>query len=99
MKKRIYLVAFALTAVCTPLQSADWPCWRGPQHDGISRDTEATLPWTAAPKVLWERTIGPAFSAVTGIGDRVYTCGTEDDQQEETKDPANNPKDVLYNCM
>jgi len=39
------------------------------------------LPWKTSPKVLWELPTGPAFSAVTGVGDLVYTCGTEDGQQ------------------
>ena len=58
-----------------------WPCWRGPQYDGISREAGVTLPWSTEPKVLWELTTGAAFSAVTGVGDLVYTCGTEDGKQ------------------
>jgi len=73
------LIVFAVT--CTPLYGADWPCWRGPQYDGISRETGVTLPWKENPKVLWEAPVGKAFSSVTGAGDLVYTCGTEDDKQ------------------
>lgn len=72
---------FVLAVVCSPLQGADWPCFRGPQYDGISRETGVTLPWKASPTVLWELTTGPAFSSVTGVGDLVYTCGTEDGKQ------------------
>lgn len=70
-----------LAMACAPLYGADWPCWRGPQYDGISRETGVTLPWTGSPKVLWELPTGAAFSAVTGVGDLVYTCGTEEGKQ------------------
>ena len=71
---------FVLT-LASLLQGEDWIQWRGPQRDGISRDTAVVLPWKSAPKVLWERAIGAAFSAVTGLGDVVYTCGTEEKKQ------------------
>jgi outer membrane protein assembly factor BamB len=80
MLKRASAFLIVLTA-CAPLYGEDWPCWRGPQYDGISRDTSVSLPWTERPKVLWELPTGPAFSAVTGVGDLVYTCGTEDGKQ------------------
>jgi outer membrane protein assembly factor BamB len=74
--------AFLIVLIASaPLCGEDWPCWRGPQYDGISRDTSVVLPWTESPTVLWELPTGPAFSAVTGVGDLVYTCGTEDGSQ------------------
>jgi len=81
MARNTYPLLFGLLVICSPLYGADWPCWRGPQYDGISRETGVTLPWTAAPKVLWELQPGPAFSAVTAVGDLVYTCGTEGGKQ------------------
>ncbi len=81
MLKNVYPLMIVLSIACSLAQGEDWTRWRGPQYDGVSRDTAVTLPWTADPKVLWEVTIGPAFSAVSGAGDLVYTCGTEDDQQ------------------
>ncbi len=81
MARNACLFLFGFLLLCAPLDGADWSCWRGPQYDGISRDTGVTLPWEASPKVVWEVQTGPAFSAVTGVGDLVYTCGTEDGQQ------------------
>ena len=81
MVRNACAVLILLMVVCTPLHGADWPCWRGPQHDGISRETGVTLPWKASPKVLWELPTGPAFSAVTGMGDLVYTCGSQEGKQ------------------
>lgn len=78
----VLLLAVACTQVpCPQVHGEDWSCFRGPQYDGISRETGITLPWKESPKVLWELPTGPAFSAVTGVGELVYTCGTEDGKQ------------------
>jgi outer membrane protein assembly factor BamB len=58
------------------LRAEDWPCWRGPGHEGISAEKFKTN-WAEQPKVLWEKTIGSGFSAFACVKDRVYTCGTE----------------------
>ena len=81
MMKNVYPCLIVLAAACSQLHGEDWSCWRGPQHDGISRETGVTLPWKETPKVLWELPTGPAFSGITGLGDLVYTCGTEAGRQ------------------
>lgn len=60
---------------------ADWPNWRGPNHDGISSEKGFKKTWKKAPKVLWQHEIGSAFSSFTCVGGKVYTCGTKDKQQ------------------
>ncbi|NQT16418.1 MAG: PQQ-like beta-propeller repeat protein [Planctomycetes bacterium] len=81
MWNKAYPLVIVIAAVCSQLHAADWPCWRGPQYDGISRETGVALPWKESPKVLWEAPLGPAFSAISAVGDLVYTCGTEEDKQ------------------
>lgn len=75
------LLTLVIAGWCASLPAEDWTCWRGPQHDGISRQAGITLPWKESPKVLWEVPVGSAFSAVTGVGDLVYTCGTQEEKQ------------------
>jgi len=60
---------------------ADWPNWRGPNHDGISSEEGFTTTWTSSPKVLWDYPVGTGFSAFACVDGRVYTCGTKDKQQ------------------
>lgn len=48
-----------LTLALAPLaflQAADWPQWRGPDGDGVSKETGLLKSWPegAAPEVLWE---------------------------------------------
>jgi outer membrane protein assembly factor BamB len=61
--------------------AADWPNWRGPHYDGISPETGVPAKWDAPPKIVWEQKIGSAFSAISCVGDKVYTCGTQDKHQ------------------
>ncbi len=74
------LAAFVLFS--TAASAADWPHWRGPNHDGISAEKDLVTSWgESGPKVLWERAIGPSYSSMACVGGRIYTCGTQDDRQ------------------
>ena len=70
-----------LVAACASVASADWPNFRGPNHDGISPDTGFRKTWDEALPLKWEREIGSAFSSFAVVGDRLYTCGTAEKQQ------------------
>ncbi len=72
-------IAAFLLFVCPA--AADWPNFRGPNHDGISSETGFAKTWDAKLPLLWERQIGDGFSSFACVGDRVYTCGTQDDEQ------------------
>lgn len=52
----------------------DWPNWRGPHFDGISRETGLLTTWPAGgPKVLWRRDLTGGYSSVSVAGGRLYT--------------------------
>ncbi len=54
----------------------DWPQWRGPDHDGISREKGWLTTWPKeGPKQLWTAAVGTGFSSVAVSGGRVYTMG------------------------
>jgi hypothetical protein len=59
------------------LVAADWPSFRGPNHDGKSAET---ITWPKdGPKQLWKINVGIGHSAVSVVGDRAYTMGNTDD--------------------
>jgi outer membrane protein assembly factor BamB len=59
-------------------QSEDWPNWRGPNFDGVTRETlPSTLP--DEPKVSWRTKVGVGFSSVSVSRGRVFTMGNADE--------------------
>jgi outer membrane protein assembly factor BamB len=53
--------------------SADWPQYRGLNHDGISSEPIRTN-WVAdPPRQVWKVPLGPAFSSLAVAGGRVFT--------------------------
>ncbi|MDY7011082.1 MAG: PQQ-binding-like beta-propeller repeat protein [Planctomycetota bacterium] len=70
-------VFFSIAAVRA--DAADWPNWRGPNHNGISGERGWMKAWLEEePKVLWEKSVGVGYSSVAVVGDRVYTMGNKD---------------------
>jgi outer membrane protein assembly factor BamB len=73
-------VAVALAA-CVATARADWPNFRGPNHDGISAEQGFKTQWSGSIPLQWEKPIGSGFSSLACVGDKVYTCGTQADKQ------------------
>src|SRR5262249_2767667 len=73
-----------LGCVLVPICSAaDWPNWRGPHHDGISRETGLLKSWPKeGPRVLWEGKLTGGYSSVVVAGGRVFT------QMKDNKEEA-----------
>ena len=54
--------------------TGDWPQWRGPNRDGMSRAARLEKTWPASgPKEVWRRSIGEGFSGIAIANSRVYT--------------------------
>ena len=71
----ITLAGLLLTVAVLPARGEDWPQWRGPRQDGISRETDLLEKWPEkGPTELWHVPLGNGFSAVSVVGDRAYTC-------------------------
>ncbi|MCP4246820.1 MAG: PQQ-binding-like beta-propeller repeat protein [bacterium] len=61
--------------------ASDWPNFRGPRHDGISDFTGLKTSWDGPMPLVWNKNVGSAFSSFACVGDKVYTCGTQDGGQ------------------
>jgi outer membrane protein assembly factor BamB len=55
----------------------DWPQWRGPNRDGVSRETGLLKTWPrTGPPVVWSAAdLGAGFGSVSVRGDRVFVQG------------------------
>jgi outer membrane protein assembly factor BamB len=61
------------------LQADDWPQWRGPQRNGISKEAGLKKQWpNEGPKLLWQRKdIGTGYSTPAVKGDHLYLLGNQ----------------------
>ncbi|MCI0691965.1 PQQ-like beta-propeller repeat protein [candidate division KSB1 bacterium] len=74
--------SFIYQAADRKSRQQDWPQWRGPNRDGISTETGLLKSWPAnGPKIFWKKAIGDGFSAVSVVGDRLYTAYTVGDNE------------------
>ena len=76
-----YRIALILICLSPALNtSAQWPQWRGPMRDGISKEVNLLKIWpTEGPRLIWSSdAVGDGFSS-TAIQDKmVYTTGKRD---------------------
>ena len=65
------------------LSAADWPGWRGPNHDDVSPDTGLLKQWPAnGPPLAWQaHGLGPGLSSIAISGKRIFTMGDRGDAQ------------------
>jgi len=58
----------------------DWPRWRGPDLNGISKEAGWTTAWPKeGPRQLWKASVGIGFSSLAVAQSRVFTLGNADD--------------------
>jgi outer membrane protein assembly factor BamB len=80
-----FVTRLALTALLiSTAHGADWPQWRGPGRDGISRETGLLAQWPdGGPKLLWQQTdLGDGYSTPSVVGDRIYVLGSQGNDNE-----------------
>src|SRR4051812_48131876 len=72
----LLLVAGGLRAV-----ASDWPQWRGPDRNGVSREKGWLDVWPEqGPKIAWKAKVGLGFSSFVVGNGRALTAGHEGDQ-------------------
>lgn len=77
---RIALLVIALTTSIA--HAEDWPQWRGPNRDNLSKEKGLLQQWPeGGPKLLWTyKDAGNSYSSFAVVGDRVYTMGANDSE-------------------
>ena len=80
MKNAFRLSAGILIVVAITAHADDWPRWRGPDANGISKETGWLAQWPAGgPKQLWKAKVGIGFSSFSVSQGRVHTLGNAQD--------------------
>ena len=74
-----------LTAAQTP-SGADWPQWRGPDRNGLSRETGLLSEWPAGgPPLVWSiANLGAGYGSIALKGDRIFVQGSNGRQSAVT---------------
>ena len=80
MRTSLPVSAACFLCIINAACAADWPNWRGPNHDGISLEKGWRSQWSGEPKVLWEADVGLGFSSFVVANGRVLTTGHENEK-------------------
>jgi outer membrane protein assembly factor BamB len=65
--------AAGVASLLPAAQGSDWTQFRGPDRNGISKETGLLRKWPAAgPKVLWSVPVTQGYAAAAIVGGRVY---------------------------
>lgn len=60
----------------------DWTGFRGADRLGVIRGVTIPTDWKAAPpKLVWKRQVGPAWSSIVIVGDRLFTQEQRGEQE------------------
>lgn len=76
------LVLFSSFAA-TAQTAGDWPQWRGPNRDGISKETGLLQQWPEqGPPLVWKASgAGNGYSSLAVTGGRIFTMGVRGDRE------------------
>ncbi|HKR22473.1 MAG TPA: PQQ-binding-like beta-propeller repeat protein [Pyrinomonadaceae bacterium] len=84
MKKLLVVVFLLAVPVSLLAQSnAIWPQWRGPNRDGISKETGLLKQWPAdGPALVWKAAgAGSGYSSFSVANGRLYTMGLRGERE------------------
>ncbi|MCH2202937.1 MAG: PQQ-binding-like beta-propeller repeat protein [Fuerstiella sp.] len=72
----------------TSLKAADWPAWRGPEHNGISREVGLVENWDLVDgtNVLWDSPVGGRAAPIVMNGRIYLQCRTNHDVSTGSKE-------------
>jgi outer membrane protein assembly factor BamB len=70
------MIAGLTPCIGTPdtIDSADWPRWSGPSYNLATTAGGALNRPNLGLELLWQRPFGPAYSAISVVGDRLVTA-------------------------
>ncbi len=79
----LLLLSMAVVSLAQSTNSANWPQWRGPNRDGISKETGLLKQWPAeGPPLVWKATgAGRGFSSFSVANGKLYTMGLRGDRE------------------
>lgn len=83
--RQVRIVVWICFGLALPgARGADWPQWRGPQRDGLSRESALLKEWPKeGPVRLWQtQEAGRGYSTPAVVGDFLYLLGNDGTDHE-----------------
>jgi outer membrane protein assembly factor BamB len=79
MVTRFIPAVLLIAMIAAPSRSEDWPQFRGPNRDGVSKEKGLLQSWPEnGPPLEWTaKGLGSGYSTVSISGDRIYTLGNK----------------------
>jgi outer membrane protein assembly factor BamB len=73
------VIVFGLTGGLAGATANDWPQWRGPERNGLSRETGLLDRWPdGGPQLRWHlKDIGSGYAAPVVVRERIYVLGND----------------------
>src|SRR4051794_6473601 len=72
-----FVMVCLVCALMVDARAEDWPRWRGPDLNGISKESNWFKPWPKeGPRRLWKGSVGGGYSTLSVASGRVFTCGS-----------------------
>jgi outer membrane protein assembly factor BamB len=83
----VVIVASVLLLTTARTFGDDWPQWRGPNRDGISKETGLLQEWPKdGPKLLWQiKDLGGGYGAPSVVGGRIFVMASKGVAEESVK--------------
>src|ERR1700746_307522 len=83
MKTRALLALTAAGLLTLTAGADDWPQFRGPKRDGVSKETGLLQKGRAGgPKLMWTyKEAGLGYASPAVVGDRLYLSGTRGEDE------------------
>ena len=78
----LVLVGTLATVADSQSTAGDWPQWRGPDRNGVSKESALLGEWPASgPALLWsESSLGGGYGSIAVAGDRIFVQGMRSGQ-------------------
>lgn len=77
------IIALGLATQVVAQSGSEWPQWRGPNRDGISKETGLLKQWPeGGPRLVWKAAgAGTGYSSLAISNGRIYTLGLRGDRE------------------
>src|SRR5437667_11745637 len=79
----IRVTGFLILSAALTVLGDDWPQWRGPERNGVSKETGLLKEWPKdGPKLAWTQSdLGNGYSTPSIAGGRVYLISNRGEQE------------------